>query len=419
MPTLLRALDEALFCVLHEISPDGVARPRIEAEISTLNPPVTFRVIRRGKQFYVRRDITTIFSGSISDAKLRLSRELQMIAPEATSVSVGGEGVGGAVRYLLKDFRNDSNLPIRMQVGIEALPRLVNIQNIPNIRAALPGENTLTDITDQIDVARILVKSLEHVSKNCHVMQGAIIIAMHTGNTRWVSWSNSARRRINSDEIGQLDFNANHAGVALHPREGVEEILRTSESRGTPLIAVNIEVSRQKNTEMRYHANSLLVNVPQRHVDIFEPHGTARSVVLGTIRKMFHPEFTVTDAGAQCPLGPQTVAHRAGLDKGYCVMWSALYICERILNPTATPGEVMRWLAGQTGQEGVARIRKLYGYLKQQQQCIVRGRLNAENRFLDYRRKLAKHHERVGGGTIMAKYDLKPAKIITKSARKP
>ena len=125
----------------------------------------------------------------------------------------------------------------------------------------------------------------------------------------------------------------------------------------------------------RGHANAALIDLKANTVEYFEPHGWASwsDSVAAVLRQIFEPSgYTVSTPGATCPrrLGPQSIAKT--IDSGWCKTWSALYILERVLNPAATPQQIMYHLVRGSDQDLLRRMNRIFAWASKHKHDVNR-----------------------------------------------
>lgn len=119
-------------------------------------------------------------------------------------------------------------------------------------------------------------------------------------------------------------------------------------------IILNIRYTKKDN-----HANMILMNIKNKTIELFEPHGNrlSNSVIGGVeggykkktvfVREFFHkhfPEFNVVNVNRSLHGRSFQVLHDPREHSGYCVTWCMMYTHYRILNPNVSIDKLIGYM---------------------------------------------------------------------------
>jgi len=142
--------------------------------------------------------------------------------------------------------------------------------------------------------------------------------------------------------------------VIRGPFDNLSYIISNCKKKGLELVIFSLGLySKTVITSTQGHANCLIINILQKTIERFDPHGGDDDAVYNqkliddSLKKIFSMElkdYTYINYYESCPyIGPQaledkssTFIHDTMLNltpSGLCVTWTTLYIVLRILNP--------------------------------------------------------------------------------------
>lgn len=143
--------------------------------------------------------------------------------------------------------------------------------------------------------------------------------------------------------------------VIRGPFDNLSYIISNCKKKGLELVIFSLGLySETIITSTESHANCLIINILQKTIERFDPHGGAedeavynQKLIDDSLKKIFSVElkdYTYINYYESCPyIGPQALEdnsssyiHEAMLNitpSGLCVTWTTLYIVLRILNP--------------------------------------------------------------------------------------
>lgn len=129
------------------------------------------------------------------------------------------------------------------------------------------------------------------------------------------------------------------------------------------------------------HSNIIIINLLQKTVERFDPHGGSTFIQDGkniknlkkiykqelideVLRDKFNkilPNYKYLDLSTVCPyLGPQV---KIDAFNGICVTWSLMYFLLRVLNPSIMPEYVIKNMMSGTHKEVLSKVLKFQRYV--------------------------------------------------------
>ena len=132
--------------------------------------------------------------------------------------------------------------------------------------------------------------------------------------------------------------------VIRGPFDNLSYIIRNCKKKGLELVIFSLGLySKTFITSTEGHANCLIINILQKTIERFDPHGGDGEAVYNqkliddSLKKIFSMElkdYTYINYYESCPyIGPQALEANSEYVHGLCVTWTTLYIVLRILNP--------------------------------------------------------------------------------------
>jgi hypothetical protein len=132
--------------------------------------------------------------------------------------------------------------------------------------------------------------------------------------------------------------------VIRGPFDNLSYIISNCKKKGLELVIFSLGLYRNTViTSTESHANCLIINILQKTIERFDPHGGDGEAVYNqkliddSLKKIFSMElkdYTYINYYESCPyFGPQTLEANSEYAHGLCVTWTTLYIVLRILNP--------------------------------------------------------------------------------------
>ena len=230
---------------------------------------------------------------------------------------------------------------------------------IPAVHSGMNGDVEFGDFTSR-DLLRVLLTACE-ASKVCGVVEGDLSLKIDGRDVTEVHYT-ALSAASNRYRYGQ-----GHQSEETGPEYALAE-LEVLRAKGYMQAAMSVGLGGAVA-----HATVALIDFSKNSIEYFEPHGWAdwSDSVLEVLRQIFEPAgYTVSAPGMTCPkrMGPQNLADKA--DGGWCKTWSALYILERVLNPTADPVDIMHHLVRGTDADIQLRMRRIFAWASKHQENL-------------------------------------------------
>lgn len=132
--------------------------------------------------------------------------------------------------------------------------------------------------------------------------------------------------------------------VIRGPFDNLSYIISNCKKKGLELVIFSLGLyPKTVITSTQGHANCLIINILQKTIERFDPHGGDDDAVYNqkliddSLKKIFSMElkdYTYINYYESCPyIGPQALEANSEYAHGLCVTWTTLYIVLRILNP--------------------------------------------------------------------------------------
>lgn len=234
-----------------------------------------------------------------------------------------------------------------------------NIKNLPPLYEAAP-DNTWMGETD-VALVTYLMKDLPQDASWCQVVNGELemVIDKDTRVTD-VFFRSGGDHPVTTLYLQGLWHKYNPDRLPY--KFLLAEIDRLCDA-GYAFAVVHVHLWGPWFPEKVGHANALYVDLKNRIVEYYEPHGWIPFLhnTLLTLTRVFK-DYTINCPALKCPLqlGPQARGRKH--DQGWCKTYSALYVIYRILNPTVQPDRIAKYIGRGTPEDIRNRMLKIQGY---------------------------------------------------------
>jgi hypothetical protein len=164
----------------------------------------------------------------------------------------------------------------------------------------------------------------------------------------------------------------------MHIPQGVNFLIEKCVHKGKQFVLINLGLYNKEWTAEDGHSNSILIDVKRKCLERFEPHGSYRGKrkddQLRDLFRIYMPGFSYDGTIQNAPQkGPQQIADAFD---GLCATYSAMYIIQRVINPSIDSSSIQHEMVKGTQNQVRKRALRFHKYMANILRMYAHGALD-------------------------------------------